>query len=64
MQSGPLIGRVKSGKRIAEEAPGSEEKIKRPRLVHGLDDTGLDTTVSKDGSTAAGPMDDDGDGSD
>lgn len=64
MQSGSPIGRVKSEKRNAEEAPGSKRKTKRIRLVHGLDDTGMDTTDGEDGSTAAGPMDDDGDGSD
>ncbi|KAK4113066.1 hypothetical protein N656DRAFT_797608 [Canariomyces notabilis] len=42
----------------------SLERIKRPKLVRGLDDTDADTAVDEDGSMAAGDMDDDDDDSD
>lgn len=39
-------------------------KIKRPRLIHGLDDTDLDITISQETSIAAGDIDDDDDDDD
>lgn len=63
MQNGLLMGCVKSRKHNAKEAPGLE-KIKRLKLVHSHNNTGQDTNVSENGSTAAGPMINYGDSSD
>lgn len=64
MQSGsPTGGVTKNGKRRSAEETLGSEKIKRPRLVHMLDDKDLDTAVSEDESMAVGDIDNDDDGS-
>jgi hypothetical protein len=65
MQDGSPTGRVtkKETKRGAPEALGSE-RIKRPRHVRGLDDTGAEIVVGEDDSRTASDTIEDDDGSD
>lgn len=64
MQSGSSTGPVtKNENKRSTEGTLDLEKVKRPKLLHEVDDTDVDTTVSEDGGMAASEMDYDDDGS-